>query len=274
MKVMITTALFDIKRDIKGDGRTIKEYLTWFEQTLKIKCDMTIFTEKKFEEFILKHRAPIKNKTQIVIQNLQELPFYKNYKKISEITKSPRYLRKIRHPRRVECVLPEYNLIQYSKFGWLKKTAENNKNHDYFFWMDVGCSRFFLDTDLTKQWPDTKLLNKDKFLIQRNTNWLKMWDNLDITRYIWDSNAMMCGGLFGGGREIVYKMEELIEKICQNIFFPNHCFNNEQFAIVIACKKYPDWFEVREQKLNNEEEGTFCIPMFKNLSIKGEKNEK
>lgn len=274
MKVMVITSLFDINRDTKGDGRTIAEYLNWFEKTLKLKCDMTIYTEKKFQDFILKHRKNVTNETKIIIQNLEDLPFYKNFNKIAEIINSRQYKRKIRHPERVECILPEYNLIQYSKFGWLKEAAEKNKEHEYFFWMDAGCSRFFLDTDLNKEWPNPSLLDKDKFLIQRNVNWPKMWNNLNISRYIWHSNALMCGGLFGGGRDMINKMELLIEKICQNIFFANQCFNNEQFAIVIACKIYPEWFKVEEQILDNEEEGTFSIPIFKKLSIKGDIDEK
>ena len=53
MDTLITTALFDIKRDNHGDGRTIDDYLSWFGKTLKLKCDMIIYTEERFKDFIL-----------------------------------------------------------------------------------------------------------------------------------------------------------------------------------------------------------------------------
>ena len=39
MTSLIVTALFDINRSTKGDGRTIEDYLNWFEKTLNLKCD-------------------------------------------------------------------------------------------------------------------------------------------------------------------------------------------------------------------------------------------
>ena len=265
MKTMIITALFDIDRDTRGDGRTIQEYLSWFSDTLRVKCDMTIFTETKFENFVKKNRSSIPKKTHIVIQSLSDLPFYKNMYKMKEIMKNPNFLLKMKDHRRVECSLPEYNLIQYSKFGWLKRCIETNIEYDYFFWMDAGCSRFFLDSNLDIDWPNTKLLNKNKFLIQRNTNWPIMWHNMNIEEYIWDNRAMMCGGLFGGGKDIIVKIGNIIDDICEEYFFKNNCINNEQFAIAIAAKLFPDLFDVKKQILKDEPEGTYCIPIFRQL---------
>jgi hypothetical protein len=41
--------------------------------------------------------------------------------------------------------MPEYNLIQYSKFGWLEEAIQENPfDTSSFFWIDMGISRFFL----------------------------------------------------------------------------------------------------------------------------------
>ena len=266
MKVMVTTALFDIKRQTKGDGRSINEYLRWFEKTLKLKCDMTIYTEQRFKSFVELHRNKLSNKTNIIIQKLENIPFYSNREKMLNIMRSHEYKTKIKSPNRIECFLPEYNLIQYSKFGWLKQTAEANLDHDFFFWMDAGCSRFFLDCDLEKEWPNVNSFDSQKFIIQRNTNFPNMWDGLNIDEYIWDSECMLVGTLFGGNRKTISKIKQQIEDITENIFFKNHCINNEQFALAIAFKLNKELFDVRQQRLGLELEGSSHLPLFKCLS--------
>lgn len=266
VRTMITTALFDIKRQVRGDGRSIDQYLKWFEKTLQVKCDMTIYTEEIFKNFVEIHRSKISHKTEIIVQDLQDVPFWKNKSRMQQIMFSNNYRSRMKSPNRIECYLPEYNLIQYSKFGWLKTTAKKNPDHDFFFWMDAGCSRFFLDFDFDDEWPNTDSLNKDKFVIQRNINFPKMWPNLNIQDYIWESECMLVGTLFGGSSETVFKMKEIIEEITESVFFKNDCINNEQFALAIASKLHVDLFDVREQRVGKETEGSSHLPLFKCLT--------
>tara|TARA_Y100000310_G_scaffold308407_1_gene351472 strand:- start:6995 stop:7795 length:801 start_codon:yes stop_codon:yes gene_type:complete len=245
MNTMIITALFDIKRADKGDGRTIENYLQWFQKTLQLKCHMTIYTEERFKDFVFSNRENVNYETRIIVQNLNEIPFYKNKPRMDLILNDKNYLSKIKDPHRIECCLPEYNLIQYSKFGWLKRTAQECKDIDYFFWMDAGCSRFFETFDISNLWPNTSTLDKEKFLIQGNQNFLKMWKNLDINEYIWDSNCVLVGTLFGGGLHILVQMNDIIEEVCETMFFANNCFNNEQLALAIAAKLHPHLFDIR-----------------------------
>ena len=228
MKVMITTALFDIKRADKGDGRTIEEYLQWFGKTLNLKCAMTIYTEERFKDFVLNSRKESDYETRVIVQSLEEIPFYKNKQRMDLILKDEKYLSRIKDPNRIECYLSEYNLIQYSKFGWLKRTAEECENFDYFFWMDAGCSRFFESFNVNDPWPNTASLNKEKFLIQGNRNFIDMWKDLDVQEYIWHNECILVGTLFGGGKDILTKMYDIIEDVCEEMFFSRNCINNEQ----------------------------------------------
>ena len=59
MRAMITNALFDIGRQTRGDGRSVDQYLQWFEKTLQVKCDMTIYTEEIFKNFVELYRSKI-----------------------------------------------------------------------------------------------------------------------------------------------------------------------------------------------------------------------
>ena len=155
MSTTIVTALFDIKRESIEDGRTMDQYLIWFKETLKMNCPMVIFIEKQFEDFVHLHR-PREYQTHIIVQTLRDVFYFKYRDDIDEIIHSESYRKRISHPNRIECNLAEYNVIQYSKFDWLKRTIDLNPfASTYFFWMDAGCSRFFLDTNISRRWPNS-----------------------------------------------------------------------------------------------------------------------
>jgi hypothetical protein len=190
MRIAIVTALFDINREKLGDGRKIDEYLSWFEKTLKLKCDFVVYTEEKFKKFVEKNRQETDYKTTIVTQNLNKIPYFKYREVINLIINSLEYRSKIKDVNRIECNLPEYNAIQYSKFGWLEHTAQNY-SYDYIFWMDAGCSRFFDEFDLNKEWP-TKPPDLNKITIQGNINYVKSFNKM-LERYL-ELATLLCNG--------------------------------------------------------------------------------
>jgi hypothetical protein len=254
---VIVTALFDINRKSKGDGRSIDDYLVWFKQTLSLKCDMIIYTEERFKQFIESNRTN-RNKTEIIIQKLEEIPFYNKKNEINELITSVYFKSKMKDLNRIECYLPEYNIIQYSKFGWLKIAAEKFEEYNYFFWMDAGCSRFFDGFDLNLNWPNTSKLPRDRLTIQGNSNYLNMFKTFKVNEYIWDNNSMLVGTLFGGGRTLIYKLYEEIELI-YNCFVSKKCINNEQFALAIFAKAHPSLVNIIIN-LNDKH-----LPLFKML---------
>jgi hypothetical protein len=259
MKTEIITALFDIGRDKIGDGRTMQDYLEWFETTLKLNTTMTIFIEEEFFSFVNERRNP--ENTQIIIQKLEEVPFYNWKNKIEEIITSENYKSKMADIKRIECINPLYNVIQYSKFGWIKNAIELNKfDSDYFMWMDAGCSRFFDDVNILNPWPNVNKINIDKFLIGGNQNTFRFFPNLNIDKYIWDNNCTLAGGLFGGGKYLMLDVYEKIMSIFKEHMIDNGCVNNEQFALSIMLKKYPEIFNVL-MILNGSH-----LPLFKFLS--------
>ena len=129
---VVVTALFDIGREKFGDGRSMDQYLAWFEKTLELKSRMVIYTEEKFKIFIEERRDP--KYTKIKIQKLEEIPMYKHKEEISQILRDPKYLSKVKDNSRIECKLDLYNIIQYSKFGWLQEEIKEGSDSDYYFY--------------------------------------------------------------------------------------------------------------------------------------------
>jgi len=242
--VTIVTAFFDINRSQKGDGRTIEEYKEWIKRTLQLNCNLFIVTEEKFKDFFIENRNPAYNAC-IKIIDFKELHYYKYYNVMKTIIESEEYKLKIDNPNRVECVLPEYNIIQYSKFHCLQMAIDVNLfQSDFFFWMDAGCSRFFLDLDISKPYPGQETIqymtmNPDKFIIQKRP---------DLERYpidenfIWKSTNLLYGTLFGGNPDILKQISALTEDVLQTKMLAKRNVNNEQLALAMVWKENPQLF--------------------------------
>jgi hypothetical protein len=243
METTIVTAFFDINRSTKGDGRTIEEYKEWIIKTLQLNCNLFIITEEKFKHFFILHR-PTNYNTIIKIIEFKDSYFYKYYNDINRILNDNNYKNKISYPNRVECVLPEYNILQYSKFHYLQMAINDNPfNSNYFFWLDAGGSRFFLDVDITKPYPSENtiifLKNNDKFIIENRSD---IYNYVIDDNFIWKADNLLIGGLFGGSISIINKMFNLIENIFLNEMINKNNINNEQLALALIYNDNPQLF--------------------------------
>jgi hypothetical protein len=238
----IVTAFFDIHRETKGDGRSMAEYKIWIKKTLQLNCNLYIITEQKFKDFFLENR-PKQYNTYLKIMDLSDSYYYKYYNKITEILESEYYKKKISYPNRVECKIPEYNIIQYSKFHYLNMAIDDNPFHtDYFLWMDAGCSRFFMDVDLSKEYPSQnslQWLNTNRFIIQKRED---IYDFPIDQDFIWKADNLLYGTMFGGHYSIVKGISKQIEiMFCKEMLEKNNV-NNEQLALALVWKNYPQAF--------------------------------
>jgi len=260
----IVTAFFDINRSTNGDGRTIEEYLLWIKKTLELNCNLFIITEEKFKTFFEENRPLIyKDQTYIHIMKFTESHYYKYYEQISQIINSTDYKDRIKHPNRVECILPEYNIIQYSKFNYLQLAIKMNIfNTEYFLWSDAGISRFFVDVDLTLEYPSKKGLDilkhsHNKFIIQ---NRYDLYEYRLDDNFIWNSDNLLSGGMFGGTPYIINKISNLVEELFQNKMLNNSNVNNEQLALALVWKDNKDLFNLIHNHTN------YHLILFKYLS--------
>jgi hypothetical protein len=249
----IVTAFFDIGREQNGDGRSIKEYLEWIKKTLELNCQLYVVTEEKFKDFFLQNR-PSEYKMHLKIIDFKESYFYKYYNQMKNILDSQEYKNKIAYPNRVECKIPEYNIIQYSKFHYLQMAIEENPyQSDSFFWMDAGASRFFYDIDLKKTYPSNYGLdiikhNENKFLIQNRQDILYYNLNND---FIWKADNLLIGGMFGGNIKILNTIFEKIENIVVEKMLKQNNINNEQLALALVWNENKDLFCLINNKSAN-----------------------
>ena len=260
MSSTLITALYDINREKDGDGRTVNQYLEWFDKTLQLNTNFVIYTEPKFLDFIKSRRN--ENNTKIIVSSLDQIPYYKYHDKMKNILQNDEYRKKMKDVNRIECNLVLYNIIQYSKFDWIKDAIHKNFfNSSHYFWIDAGCSRFFDYANISNTYPNLSNLDFDsKFLIQGNVNtqpYFSNWPGAD--NYIWDNNSILVGTFFGGKADTCIKIGELVQKKFE-YYLERNIVNNEQIIIAIICKENQDLFYVYID-LNGKH-----LPLFKKLA--------
>jgi hypothetical protein len=208
-----------------------------------------IYTEKSVIGFI-----PNKPNIKTIVTDIKDIPLYHIKDKIETIINNVDYIKRIQNPKRVECVLPMYNIIQYSKFLWLESVIKENPfNSTHFFWMDVGCSRFF--DNLSSTFPNSEKL-PSKFLIQGNGNTGRI---LIDDEYKWRADCVFVGTFFGGNKTYVSNVSKKVISYLYDDMLSNDMINNEQIALACIQKKYPELFEIYIE-LNNQH-----LPILKKL---------
>ena len=258
----IVTAFFDIRRDTKGDGRTVGEYLEWIKNTLQLNCKLFVVTEPKFVSYFEENR-PKEYPMVIKVIDFKDSYYYRYYDSLKEILESSDYLMRIKDPNRVECRLPEYNIIQYSKFHYLQMAIEANPfQSEQFLWVDAGISRFFLDVNITRNYPDefgerSLRLNKDKFIIQRR---IDLFAYPIDDEFIWRSDNLLIGTMFGGSAYIINKIAELVENVFVEQMLNKGNANNEQLALALVWNSHKELFALIDNFTDNH------LVMFKLLT--------
>ena len=248
--VTVVSALFNIDR---VDGRKWDEYLKWFDKTLQLKVPMILFITEDLVEFVEERRGDLP--TELIVDTIDDIPYYHLKDEIQDILDSEEYKENISDPDRIECKQAMYSVIHYSKFPWIKYAVEKNPHDtDYFFWLDAGGSRFFDNFDLTEQWPSKEACKSleemgESFLLQMNCDYypdLYNADELDLD-YLYDNRSYVLGSLFGGHKNKIPSVCDLVEDVLINEMINKKNVNNEQIALGYIIKKYSDEFSLYER---------------------------
>ena len=239
----IITALYDIKREIDGDGRKITEYFHWLCDTLTLNAQFIIYIQDTLYETLqtlLINKNIDSKRIRIIQTKIEDIPYYKYKNKMDNIINSNQYKTIIKNPERIECKLSLYNIIQYSKLEWIRQSIDINPyKSDYFFWMDAGCSRFFYNINTSLIWPNISNMN-DKIIIQGrcDLHHYSNWNQLHL-----DSANLLCGTLFGGTKEKLIWLADTVNKVFEELLDIN-IVNNEQIIFALIWKIYPEYFNI------------------------------
>jgi preprotein translocase subunit Sec61beta len=244
MSVTFVTALYDIGRETNGDGRPFSEYLAWIKDTLKIPVNWLVYVDKENVDRI-KDMDPHHEdyKFTVIEKPLPSISYYQYRDRIKKIIESPEYKAKMRDTNRVECRLPLYPVVNFTKYELMDISAYKNPyKTQYFFWIDAGLSRFFNAEELAQPFIMPKMVPK-KVFIQKVFK-----DNYDVLKYAhWDNHSTLFGGFFGGDKTAVRNLSRKMKGVFHEMI-RNGASNNEQVGMQVLLAKEPSLFHVLESE--------------------------
>ena len=234
----IVSALYDI------GWRSRQRYLDWLAATLRLRAPIVLFLPEETAEFARQARGGLP--TRVIVQTLDQTPYYHFREPVEKILASSAYRDRMADLKRPECFNPLYALIQFAKFAWLARAAEENPfATDYFFWLDAGFSRFWNDFNEPYLGPHAgRLLQsaEDRFVIQFNAD-----ENPGVVTadpaYLWDNRSQIQGCMFGGTAAAVHAVAAEVESLFRSMVDAG-CVNNEQIALGHLAATKPDLFHV------------------------------
>ena len=222
---------------------------------------MTVYVDSSLRDFVQDQR---KNKpTEIICQKIEHIPFYKNAQKMKDIMDSEYFLENMSDTNRIECKNPLYNVIQYSKFGWMLDASHRNTfESDFFVWMDAGLSRFFTDRTGSKilnyeTYPGQHFQNmknniKGKVVVQKFKGTYQDLCNAHTIddSYFLDNRSIVMGGMFCGDTEAIALINKEINEVFDAMLSKN-IVNNEQIALGYLVINKPELFAILEHAAGN-----------------------
>jgi len=231
------TAVYDIGR-VKIDGRTITDYKEYLLKTLKLDIPFVVFLDQSLESWekeILSVRNSV-GPVHIIKTHLSDIPFWKYRSQVLDIMKNSKFMQTIRYKQDITYNLPEYCLIQYSKFGWIKHVKDSGYfSAENYVWLDAGASRFFIGD---RSYKHQDVIPNSLFSINRE----HLLNGLTADTYIGTNECIIHGTIFSINKSLVNTFHDSIIFIWENEMLAKGRFDNEQIALVLMYISNPDIF--------------------------------
>lgn len=240
---LCVTALYDIGREAY-DGRKWKDYLSWFEKILLLKTPFVVYGDSTLRNWVMERREG--KPTLFIEQALHDIPCYHYKEAVSSIINSDYFRKNVNQVHRLECNLPEYTLVIYSKLYWMMDAVSRIGNQNTkVFWVDAGCSRFIDSRLYNTRFPDpvkTNLLG-DKFFIQVSRNYPDLISSSSLPEnYFWLAKPLTAAGFMGGSIATVSEVAREVKDIFENEMLARGVVATEENAIGAVMKRRPDMF--------------------------------
>lgn len=164
----IVTALFDIGRSAWNDiyRRDTRLYMYYLSFILRLDCNICIFVEEKFVDFVRECRAGMESRTKIYTIHISSLIMNGYNERMSSIMSSVEYRSNQKDPLCPEVKRPEYNIVVNSKVDLVYRVAMDNPfSTDFFLWMDAGYGHGTLNILQGFKFYPESFMNKGKVSI-------------------------------------------------------------------------------------------------------------
>lgn len=240
----IVTALFDIGRGEWNDiyKRDIKLYMYYLSFILNLDCNICIFVEEKFVEFVRNCRRGLENKTVIYTSDISSLVMNKYKNRMTEIMNRDDYKENQKDPLCPEVKRPEYNIVVNSKVDLVYQASiKNHFNTDFFLWMDAGYGHGTLNTPKKFEfYPESFMVeNKISLLCLKDVNGICN----DYKEFYEKHVDIVNGGFFCCDIESIRKYHSLYYHVVEDSLNKN-ITDDDQFMVSMSYTKDKNLFSV------------------------------
>jgi hypothetical protein len=224
----LVTALFDLGRGEEDNGladyqrRPFEDYLTAFDEILKIEAPLSIYLPSELEDYVWERRD--RTITTVIVHPLEELKErFAFFKQVQSIRLKPEW----RHRAGWLAESPQANLSYYNPLVMSKMAMLNDQqlinpfSTEHFLWIDAGLSRTCGAYLGQKNWLERVSSTLEKFLFicfpyiggqeVHGYNRAEL-ARLSGTDYI---RRVARGGLFGGSRESISKANAMYWRLME-----------------------------------------------------------
>jgi hypothetical protein len=169
---------------------------------------------------------------QIYETSLSDVPMWSYRDQIKTIQSTART---VKYPKDIANILPEYCVIQYSKFGWLENSATKNVfGSPMFAWIDAGFSRFYDASAVYSFKPSVE----NKFFIQADAT-KRLIPTLTPDNYIGTSERILAGWMWIMSPDALNRVKAEVMHIWNDEMMAKMRMDNEQIALALASQSVP-----------------------------------
>jgi hypothetical protein len=237
MPITCVTAFYAIGRE-GVDGRSVSDYKQWLLKTLStIRDPFIVYLDSSlgWKDELIAARSNV-GPVDICETAIVDIPMWTHRDTIAAILSDPAFKSKQRHPRDITNVLPEYCVVQYSKFGWLDDAIRRNPfETSHFAWLDAGSSRFYEPTRVYSSRP----VSDDMFFVEVNSrrSWL---GTLVPDEYIGTCECVLHGTMLVMTPRAFKVVRDEVMCIFMDEMLAKGRVDNEQIALALAYPAVKD----------------------------------
>ena len=255
----IVTGIWDIKRDqlTEGWSRKFDHYLNHLSNLMKTDDNMIIYIEEKYKSFVEKHR--FKENTLIIVRELEWFKKNEFYEKIQKIRTNPEWFNISGWLEdSTQSKLEMYNPIVMSKVFLLNDAAIMDPfNSSHLVWIDGAITNTVHEGYF---WKDGVIKNISKFFNKFSFVCFPYDGKVEIHGFKYNEictysegevNKVARGGIFGGPKHLISKINEIYYSLLNDTLSHN-LMGTEESIFTIITYKYPEliqYFEIEQNGL-------------------------
>jgi hypothetical protein len=200
-----------------------KEYLTWFNNTLKINCPYIFFGDSETIELAKTYRGSLP--TYYIECDLLDFYTYRFKDKM------------LAHPR--HCPSSELNMIWNEKIFFIEKAAKLNPfNSEFFAWIDAGICTYREHVPPSKLFPDITKLNmlpKNQFIFTSSES--QIYEPSKLSTYY----HYIAGTSYILHNSVINTIAELYKEYLEKLISLNNIYT-DQVVLTHIFNDHPELF--------------------------------